>query len=70
MQTPISRIWSLYLSRPPVIKLTDISIQRPERNTLSWDMNMFAAWVALLEISGHISEKLFVHDYIRFQNGY
>ncbi|OAP57138.1 hypothetical protein AYL99_07875 [Fonsecaea erecta] len=52
------RLWSLYLGRPPVIKLSDVSIDRPNRNAPTWDMKMFAAWAELLELSGHISEKL------------
>ncbi|KIW22576.1 uncharacterized protein PV07_10860 [Cladophialophora immunda] len=52
------RLWSLYLGRPPVIKLSDVSIDRPHRNAPTWDMKMFAAWAELLELSGHISEKL------------
>ncbi|EXJ74618.1 uncharacterized protein A1O5_02915 [Cladophialophora psammophila CBS 110553] len=52
------RLWSLYLGRPPVIKLSDVSIERPNRNAPTWDMKMFAAWAELLELSGHISEKL------------
>ncbi|KIX92802.1 uncharacterized protein Z520_11465 [Fonsecaea multimorphosa CBS 102226] len=52
------RLWALYLGRPPVIKLSDVSIDRPHRNAPTWDMKMFAAWAELLELSGHISEKL------------
>ncbi|OAG40008.1 hypothetical protein AYO21_05689 [Fonsecaea monophora] len=52
------RLWALYLGRPPVIKLSDVSIDRPNRNAPTWDMKMFAAWAELLELSGHMSEKL------------
>ncbi|EXJ84557.1 hypothetical protein A1O3_05226 [Capronia epimyces CBS 606.96] len=52
------RLWALYLGRPPVIKLSDVSIPRPDRNASSWEMKMFAAWVELLDLAGQISEKL------------
>jgi hypothetical protein len=36
-----------------------VSIPHPDKNASSWEMKLFAAWVALHEISGHISEKLY-----------
>lgn len=53
-----SRLWALYLGRPPTIKLTDVSVRRPDRNARSWDLRIFAAWVHLIDIAGQIGDKL------------
>lgn len=54
----LTSLWGLYLGRPPIIKLTDVSIHRPNKHAASWDLKIFAAWVELLDIAGQISEKL------------
>ena len=52
------RLWAVYLGRPPTIKLDDVSISRPSRNASCWDLEMFSAWVGVLEIAGEICDKL------------
>lgn len=55
-----SRLWGLYIGRPPVINLSDVSISRPDPNGHSWDTKVLAAWVELLDLAGQISERLYV----------
>ena len=56
---PVHRLWALYLGRPPFIKLTDVSIRRPDRDARTWDLRILAAWVELLDIAGQIGDKLY-----------
>ncbi|KAI1613487.1 fungal-specific transcription factor domain-containing protein [Exophiala viscosa] len=52
------RLWGVYLGRPPVIKLTDVFLKRPDPAVSSWDLKVLAAWVELLDLAGQVSEKL------------
>jgi hypothetical protein len=55
-----NRQWALYLGRPQMIKLDDISTKRPELSeiTTSEEMRVSVAWAGLLEIVGIICDAL------------
>lgn len=52
------RQWALYLGRPQMIKVDDVSVEKPQGSDMSNELLMSIAWADLLEIVGIICDAL------------